>query len=66
LFHFLSGKLNIIKFNYNLKNLPKFRWILLIFAHNFWMLLVGRFFLGLVGGAFCILAPLYSAEIAEK
>jgi MFS family permease len=38
----------------------------LIFAQGFWMLLVGRFFLGLAGGAFCISAPQYSAEIAEK
>lgn len=30
------------------------------------MLVVGRFFLGLAGGAFCISAPQYSAEIAEK
>lgn len=38
----------------------------MIFAQNFWMLALGRFFLGLAGGAFCISAPLYSAEIAEK
>lgn len=30
------------------------------------MLLVGRFILGLAGGAFCIAAPLYGAEISEK
>lgn len=41
-------------------------WCLLIWAQNFTMLLVGRFFLGLAGGAFCISAPQYSAEIAEK
>jgi MFS family permease len=41
-------------------------WILLIFARNFVMLLIGRLFIGLAGGAFCISAPLYSAEIAEK
>lgn len=41
-------------------------WILIIWAQNFVMMLVGRFFLGLAGGAFCISAPQYSAEIAEK
>lgn len=41
-------------------------WSLLIWAQGFWMLFVGRFFLGLAGGAFCISAPQYSAEIAEK
>jgi MFS family permease len=41
-------------------------WGLLIWAQNFPMLLVGRFFLGLAGGAFCISAPQYSAEITEK
>lgn len=40
--------------------------MLLIFAQGFWMLVTGRFFLGLAGGAFCISAPQYSAEIAEK
>lgn len=41
-------------------------WMLLIFAKNFPMLLFGRFFLGLAGGAFCVSAPQYSAEITEK
>lgn len=41
-------------------------WGLLIWAQGFWMLVTGRFFLGLAGGAFCISAPQYSAEIAEK
>ena len=43
-----------------------FGWGLLIWAQNFSMLLTGRFFLGLAGGAFCISAPQYSAEITEK
>lgn len=43
-----------------------FSWLLLIFATGFWMLFTGRLFLGLAGGAFCISAPQYSAEIAEK
>ncbi|KAG5666098.1 putative H(+)/hexose cotransporter 1, partial [Polypedilum vanderplanki] len=41
-------------------------WAFLIWAQNFAMLLIGRLFIGLAGGAFCISAPLYSAEIAEK
>lgn len=41
-------------------------WALLIWAQNFTMLLIGRFMLGLAGGAFCVSAPQYSAEIAEK
>jgi MFS family permease len=41
-------------------------WVLIIWAQNFIMLLIGRFLLGLAGGAFCIAAPQYSAEIAEK
>lgn len=41
-------------------------WVLLISAVNFWMILIGRFLIGLAGGAFCISAPQYSVEIAEK
>lgn len=41
-------------------------WALIIWAQNFAMLLVGRFILGLAGGCFCISAPQYSTEIAEK
>jgi MFS family permease len=41
-------------------------WGLVIWAQNFVMLMVGRFFLGLAGGAFCVSAPQYSSEIAEK
>ncbi|KAG5671427.1 hypothetical protein PVAND_001623 [Polypedilum vanderplanki] len=41
-------------------------WALIIWAQNFAMMVSGRFFLGLAGGAFCISAPQYSAEIAEK
>lgn len=40
-------------------------WTLVTFAQNFTMLLVGRFFIGLAGGAFCVSAPQYSSEIAE-
>lgn len=41
-------------------------WGLVIWAQNFVMLLIGRFMLGLAGGAFCVSAPQYSSEIAEK
>lgn len=41
-------------------------WALVIWAQNFVMLLIGRLFLGLAGGAFCVSSPQYSAEIAEK
>lgn len=41
-------------------------WGLMIWAQNFTMLLIGRFMIGLAGGAFCVSAPQYSAEIAEK
>jgi MFS family permease len=41
-------------------------WALVIWAQNFVMLLIGRFTLGLAGGAFCVSAPQYSAEISEK
>lgn len=41
-------------------------WALVIWAQNFIMLLIGRFIIGLAGGAFAIAAPQYSAEIAEK
>lgn len=41
-------------------------WLMVIFAKNFPVLLSGRFIIGLAGGAFCVSAPQYSAEIAEK
>jgi MFS family permease len=41
-------------------------WVLVIWAQNFTMLMIGRFIIGLAGGAFCVSAPQYSAEIAEK
>ena len=41
-------------------------WSLVIWAQNFLMLMIGRFFLGLAGGAFCVSAPQYSSEVAEK
>lgn len=41
-------------------------WGLVTFARNFVTLIAGRFLLGLAGGAFCVSAPQYSAEIAEN
>lgn len=41
-------------------------WSCVIWAQNYEMLLAGRFIIGLAGGAFCVSAPQYSAEIAEK
>lgn len=41
-------------------------WALVIFASNVPMLLVGRFLLGISGGAFCVAAPTYTAEIAQS
>ncbi|CRL08248.1 CLUMA_CG020871, isoform A [Clunio marinus] len=41
-------------------------WALVIWAQNFAMLMVGRVFIGLAGGAFCVAAPQYSAETAQK
>ena len=41
-------------------------WILVIWAQNFTMMFIGRFIIGLAGGPFCISAPQYTAEIAQK
>lgn len=41
-------------------------WLLIIFATNEAMIYVGRFLTGLAGGAFCVAAPLYTSEIAQK
>lgn len=40
-------------------------WLLIIFASNVAMLMVGRFFLGVGGGAFAISGPAYTAEISD-
>lgn len=39
---------------------------LIIFASNVVMLMIGRFILGIAGGAFCVAAPTYTAEIAQS
>lgn len=41
-------------------------WGLIIWCQNLTMLLVGRVILGIAGGAFCIAAPIYTAEIAQN
>lgn len=41
-------------------------WLMVILAKSFSVLLMGRFIIGLAGGAFCVSSPQYSAEIAEK
>ena len=41
-------------------------WILVIWAQNFTMMLIGRLILGLAGGPFCVAAPQYTAEISQK
>ncbi|KAH8413864.1 hypothetical protein KR222_010510 [Zaprionus bogoriensis] len=39
-------------------------WLLMIFAQNVIMLYVGRFVLGVCGGAFCVTASMYTTEIS--
>lgn len=41
-------------------------WLLIIFANSLTMFYFGRFITGLSGGAFCVAAPLYTAEISEN
>ncbi|XP_037908884.1 facilitated trehalose transporter Tret1 isoform X3 [Hermetia illucens] len=41
-------------------------WALLIWAQNVEMMYVARFILGVSGGAFCVTAPMYTGEIADK
>ncbi|XP_018573951.1 facilitated trehalose transporter Tret1 isoform X2 [Anoplophora glabripennis] len=41
-------------------------WLLIIFAANTGMIYAGRFLTGLAGGAFCVAAPIYTSEIAQK
>lgn len=40
-------------------------WGLVIWANSVVMFYVGRFLLGVAGGAFCVTAPIYTGEIAE-
>lgn len=41
-------------------------WALVTFAANLAMLMIGRFLLGVAGGAFCVAAPTYTGEIAQS
>ncbi|KRG06534.1 facilitated trehalose transporter Tret1-2 homolog isoform X2 [Drosophila mojavensis] len=41
-------------------------WALLIWAQNVIMMYIARFILGIAGGAFCVTAPMYTGEIAQK
>lgn len=41
-------------------------WGLIIWAQNVAMMITARVFIGVAGGAFCVAAPLYIGEIAEK
>uniref|UniRef100_A0A0A1WTN4 Facilitated trehalose transporter Tret1-2 homolog n=2 Tax=Zeugodacus cucurbitae TaxID=28588 RepID=A0A0A1WTN4_ZEUCU len=41
-------------------------WALLIWAQNVAMMYAARFLLGIAGGAFCVAAPMYTGEIAQK
>lgn len=41
-------------------------WALVIWPSNIAMLIVGRTLLGVAGGSFCICAPMYTGEIAQK
>ncbi|KAM7357345.1 solute carrier family 2 member nebulosa isoform 2-T3 [Cochliomyia hominivorax] len=41
-------------------------WCLLIWAQNVEMMYTARFILGISGGAFCVTAPMYTGEIAQK
>lgn len=41
-------------------------WALVIWAQNLIMMFIGRFLLGIAGGAFCVTAPMYTGEIAQS
>ncbi|XP_011347516.1 facilitated trehalose transporter Tret1 isoform X2 [Ooceraea biroi] len=41
-------------------------WLLIIFSNSVAMFYAGRFILGISSGAFCVAAPLYTAEISES
>lgn len=41
-------------------------WLLLILGRSLVLVYIGRFVTGMAGGAFCVTAPLYTSEIAEK
>lgn len=41
-------------------------WLCIIFANSVTLFYVGRFITGVSGGAFCVTAPMYTAEISES
>ncbi|XP_078037684.1 facilitated trehalose transporter Tret1-2 homolog [Augochlora pura] len=41
-------------------------WLLIICANSVTMFYIGRFITGIASGAFCVTAPMYTAEIAES
>lgn len=41
-------------------------WILLVTAQNLAMLIIGRVFIGISCGGFCVAAPIFIGEIAQK
>lgn len=41
-------------------------WMLLTFSINAWMLIMGRFLIGMAGGGYAFLVPIYIGEIASK
>ncbi|GLH04113.1 Uncharacterized protein GBIM_09892 [Gryllus bimaculatus] len=40
-------------------------WMLLVFADDLWMFILGRFITGMMGGAFSLTSPAYTSEIAD-
>ncbi|XP_035721654.1 facilitated trehalose transporter Tret1-like isoform X1 [Vespa mandarinia] len=41
-------------------------WLCIIFANSVTLFYIGRFITGVSGGAFCVTAPMYTAEISES
>lgn len=41
-------------------------WLMIILANGVALLMAGRFLTGMAGGTFCVAAPLYTSEIAQK
>jgi SP family facilitated glucose transporter-like MFS transporter 8 len=41
-------------------------WVLLVSAQNLAMLIIGRVFIGISCGGFCVAAPIFIGEIAQK
>ncbi|KAF5269944.1 hypothetical protein FQR65_LT05743 [Abscondita terminalis] len=41
-------------------------WLLIIFANSVGMMIAGRFIIGMAGGGFCVVGPLYASEVGQK